>query len=301
MIAALLWLLAALVFIFSIYAHYVEPAQLRLTRRQVRIPRLPAALEGLRIAHLADLHIKSERRQFPRKMAERAVQMALALKPDLICLTGDLGQASRHIGVALQPLQALAGQPVFVVMGNHDYDKMLESEFLGPPEIRLSSEQWGREVREAGLVVLQNEHAELARNGHRLIIMGVGDPSCGWDDLPRALQPEPRGDLHLLLVHSPDLLDDPRSDWADLVLCGHTHGGQLKLPGIGTPWAPVWRDRRRAEGLFRVGETLCNVTRGVSAGIRSRFLCWPEVCELTLVRGDDPDLRRLPRLPLGDA
>jgi hypothetical protein len=300
-ISVLLWVLAALILAFFVYAHYLEPRQLRLTRRQVAIPRLPAELHGLRIAHLADLHVGGSREDFARHMAGRALQVVLDLQPDLICVTGDLAQASRHIGLAVQALLAVGDRPAYAVMGNHDHDKMLESECLGPPEWRVGREEWTRRVARTGVVVLHNEHVEVALRGRRLMIMGVGDPSCGWDDLAGALAPNPQGDLHLLLVHSPDLVDDPQSDWADLVLCGHTHGGQITLPGIGTPWAPVWRDRRRSEGLFAVGQTICHVTRGVGAGIRSRFRCPPEVCELTLVRGEDPQLRRLPRFPLNGA
>ncbi|MEI6502766.1 MAG: hypothetical protein WCP21_17290 [Armatimonadota bacterium] len=129
-----------------------------------------------------------------------------------------------------------------------------------------------------------------------MVICGTGDASCGYDDLPRALHDGPRGALHLLLSHSPDIMDEAQADWADLVLCGHTHGGQAKLPWLGTLWAPVWRDRRRSEGLFRVGDALCYVTRGVHGGIRTRFLCPPELTLLTLTAGPGDPVRELPRL-----
>jgi len=296
--ALLLWLVDSLLLAFAIYSYFIEPTQLRLTRRTVHVPHLPSELDALRIVHLADLHVKSEQRRFPQEMATRAVAMALELQPDLVCVTGDLGQASRHIGVAVPLLEPLSARPVFVVMGNHDHDKMMEAEFAGPPDGRIGADEWRREVSAAGFTVLVNEGAELPVRGRRLSVLGVGDPSCGWDDLDGALAAPLDGDLRLLLVHSPDLLDDPRTDWADLVLCGHTHGGQLRLPGLGSPWAPVWRDRRRAAGLFAIGETVCHVTRGVGAGIRARFLCWPEVCELTLKRGEPNGLPRLPRYTL---
>lgn len=293
---AVLWLLVGLLVSFAIYSYFIEPRQLRLTQRTVSIPRLPPELDGLRIAHFSDLHVKSELHPFQREMAQQVVSRALAMDVDLVCLTGDLAQASRHVPHAARVLQPLAGKPVFVVMGNHDHDKMLESEFMGRPEEGLSAREWCEIVEAAGLRTLQNECAEAVVRGRRVVVMGVGDPSCGWDDLSGAMAGCAGADLHLLLVHSPDLVDDPRTDWADLVLCGHTHGGQLQLPGIGSPWAPVWRDRRRADGMFRIGETVCHVTRGVGAGIRARFLCWPELCVLTLRQGQDDRLRRLPRL-----
>lgn len=292
---ALLWLLVLLTIAFIYYSHYIEPRRLRLSRWRISIPRLPAELEGLKIVHLSDLHIRSENKPFPLEVGRRAVQMALAQKPDLVCLTGDLGQASRFMTSAAEVLRPLADTPAWVVMGNHDHDKMLESEFSGPPEERLTTAQWRAVAEQAGLRVLLNQHAQCELRGVPVVVAGTGDASCGWDDLPATLSGEPRAALHLLLSHSPDIMDDPHSDWADLVLCGHTHGGQAKLPGLGTPWAPVWRDRRRSEGLFRVGEALCFVSRGVGAGIRTRFLCPPEVVELTLTAHDGDRVRRLPR------
>lgn len=292
---ALLWLLVLLIVAFIYYSHFIEPRRLRLSRWRVSIPRLPAELEGLKIVHLSDLHIKSDNKPFPLQVARRAVDMALKREPDLVCLTGDLAQASRFIGRAAEVLGPLTNSPVWAVMGNHDHDKVLESEFSGPPQQRLNAAEWRAVVEQAGMRVLLNEHAPCEVRGVPVVIAGAGDASCGWDDLPAALSGEPRGALHLLLSHSPDIMDDPRSDWADLVLCGHTHGGQAKLPGLGTPWAPVWRDRRRSEGLFRVGQALCFVSRGVGAGIRTRFLCPPEVVELTLTAHEGSRVRQLTR------
>lgn len=290
-----LWLLVVAVAIFIIYSHYVEPRRLGVTRRTVGVQRLPRELEGLKILHLADLHVKSEQQPFTHEITRRAVQLAQTEDADLICLTGDLAQMSPHVPLAAALLKPLTNRPMFAVMGNHDHDKMLESEVLGPPEGRLSTGEWRRTVEAAGIQVLHNQHIELLVRGRKVIIAGAGDPSCGFDDLPRTLAGNPQGDLHLLLVHSPDMMDHPLTDWADLVLCGHTHGGQAKLPGIGTIWAPVWRDRRRAEGLFRVGHTLCCVTRGVAAGIRTRFLCPPELGQLTLTSAAGDPVRELPR------
>lgn len=292
---AILWALVLLIIAFVYYSRFVEPGRLRVTHRRISIPRLPANLEGLKIVHLADLHIKGEGKPFALQMARRAVAMTLAEEPDLVCVTGDVGQASRFIPVAAEALRPLADRPVWLVMGNHDHDKMLESEYAGPPAQRVEAEQWRATAQRAGLRVLLNEHASCQVRGVPVVIAGTGDASCGWDDLPAALSGEPHGALQLLLSHSPDIVDDPQSDWADLVLCGHTHGGQARLPWLGTPWAPVWRDRRRSEGLWRVGQALCFVSRGVGAGVRARFLCPPEVVVLTLTAGAGDAVRPLPR------
>ncbi len=290
-----LWALVALIAAFFYYSHYVEPRRLGLTRLRVSIPRLPEALEGLTLLHLSDLHVTGDRDDFGGEMARAAVALAEGVKADLICLTGDLSQASRAVHAAADILEPLARRPTFVVMGNHDHDKMLESEAGLNRTRRVPAHEWRKTIEAIGGKVLQNEHLSMPVRGGTVVIAGCGDPSCGWDDLPRTLDGEPTGDFHLLLVHSPDMLDDPATAWADLALCGHTHGGQVRLPGLGSPWAPVWRDRHRAYGLLRFDQTLCYVTRGVAAGFRSRFLCPPEVVQITLTRGPgDParDLRR---------
>ncbi|MEI6502765.1 MAG: metallophosphoesterase [Armatimonadota bacterium] len=157
----LLWLLLSFAVWFIYYSHFVEPMRLRVEEVTVGIPRLPAALEGLRIAHLSDLHLRGEDRPRPREMARQAVELALAAQPDLVCLTGDLGHASRFVALAAEALRPLAVAPVFAVMGNHDHDKMLDSEYTGPPEDRVNAPEWVQIAAEAGLTVLLNEHHRL--------------------------------------------------------------------------------------------------------------------------------------------
>jgi hypothetical protein len=294
--AVILWLLVAAALAFAYYSHCLEPRRLGTRRLRPGIPRLSRELEGLKILHLADLHLKGEG-SFQDAMGRLAVQRALEEQPDIICLTGDLGNASRFVSEAVEVLGPLAGPTTLVVMGNHDHDKMLETDYCGPVDGRVPADEWRRVIEDAGLRVLHNDCLELQVRGRRVIIAGCGDPSCGWDDLPRTLRGDLRGDLHLLLVHSPDMVDDPATDWADLILCGHTHGGQFRLPGLGSPWAPVWRDRRRSDGLLRFGSALCHVTRGVAAGVRTRFLCPPEIVCLSLTAGEGDWARELPRFP----
>lgn len=295
--AILLWLLVLGVLLFVHYARHVEPRRLNVTHLRLSFPDLPETLEGLKLVQLSDLHVHDSHDSFGAQMARQAVALAAECQPDLVCVTGDLAQSSRAVHVAAEILQPLACHPLFVVMGNHDHDKMLEADLGLLRGERLDAEQWRAVVVGSGAQVLQNEAARLAVHGGMVVVAGVGDPSCGWDDLPRALADDPSGDFHLLLVHSPDMIDDPRTEWADLVLCGHTHGGQIRLPGLGTPWAPVWHDRRRASGLMRFGSTLLYVNRGVAAGVRWRFLCPPEIVSITLTRGEGDAPRLMERSP----
>ena len=126
------------------------------------------------------------------------------------------------------------------------------------------------------------------------MVAGVDAFMYGRDDAATALAGTAGADAVVMLAHTPDMLDDPNVRRSDLVLCGHTHGGQFQLPGIGSPWAPVWRDRRRASGLLRAGEALCHVTRGVASATRARFNCRPEVTILTLIRGVESAATEVP-------
>ena len=296
LLTIILWLLFVGLAVFAVYSRYIEPCRLEANRVRVGAGHLPPSIEGLKIAHLADTHLRQ--RKYPQEMARRAVELVLEEAPDIVCITGDICHGSRHVDLAVRALAPLAARmPVIAVMGNHDHDKLMENDLYGPPVCMVGAGVWRQKLEEAGICVLQNEHTIVEAGGRKIAVVGVGDPCCGWDDIEQALDGVPSGDLRLMLVHSPDMLDDPRTDWADLVLCGHTHGGQMQLPGVGSPWAPVWRDRRRASGLLAIGETLGFVTRGVAGGVKARFCCSPEVAMLTLTAGSGDAPRILPRYP----
>ena len=287
----ILWaaLLVAVALLY--YVRYVEPSRLQIEQVEVRLDRLPRRLCGLRVGQISDTHLRNRRQ--PVAMAERAVAEMMAQRPDLICITGDVGHRSWNVAIAarlMAPLAAAHG--VYAVLGNHDMDEALELEVFEEQGETRSVSEWSAEMSAIGIEVLVNTHRCLRINDSLVVIAGVGDPSCGHDDLASALADAPRGDLHILLSHSPDIFDDPLVEWADLILCGHTHGGQLRLPYIGTPWAPVWRRRDRAAGLMRVSATtVAYVSRGVSSGVRARFNCPPEIAVFTLSDGHDDDLR----------
>ena len=294
-LATALWALFALFVAFLVYAHFVEPMRLRVTRREVHIASLPPELDGVVIAHLSDLHCRPEPR--PLRVVKQAIAETLAAEPDLICLSGDICHHSPFLELGCEYVTPLAEHcpgRVFAVLGNHDHDCTLEADAFGFEGTPRTARELLAALSEVGLGMLHNETRSVSVRGRAVAVMGVGDAGCGRDDLDRALAQASPADLKLVVTHSPDALDLPGIEWADLVLCGHTHGGQLTLPGIGTPWAPVWRDRRRSAGLFSVAGVLCHVSRGVGAGTEARFLCHPEVVLLTLRRGER-NVQRVPR------
>jgi predicted MPP superfamily phosphohydrolase len=293
-VAVWLWALLALCIAFLVYARFIEPMRLQVSRRDVHLPGLPAELDGTVIAHLSDLHCRPEPRAL--RIARRAIDEVIAADADLLCVSGDLAHHSPFVeltGEVVAPLAGIANR-LAAVLGNHDHDRTLEAYAFGLTGPHLPLRQVIASLGKAGIPILHNESRTVAVRGRPVAVIGLGDTSCGYDDLEAALKAAPQGDLRVVVTHSPDAMDLPGIEWADLVLCGHTHGGQLTLPGIGSPWAPVWRDRRRSEGLFEVAGTLCHVSRGVGAGTNARFRCRPEITLLTLRRSIGV-VRRLPQ------
>ncbi len=264
-----------------VYAFLIEPRIVRLEQLEVPVRRLPAALDGLRIAHLTDLHVSANRLQ--HGVVRRALELANGSHPDMIVLTGDLVHRDPHARRAVELLRGLqAPLGVWAVMGNHDYNWTWRHRVPDRIEHVYSDEEWASLLREAGITMLANESVAVERDGARLWLAGCGDPYCGRDDLPRTLGGVPDTEPCVLLCHSPDIVDDPLAPRADLILCGHTHGGQVRIPLIGPIYAPCRRARERCRGLTRVAGTLMYANRGVGASNMLRFHCPPEVALITL-------------------
>lgn len=264
---------------------FVEPYDLEVVERELFFPGLPAALDGLRIAHLSDLHLRRI-----DDVERRALDEVRRAAPDVICLTGDFVEEKKDLQLLVPYLMELCrGKRSFAVLGNHDYGEGADPDGLK------------RELGRAGVRVLVNEAVEERLRGVRLRVAGVDDPHTGRADAAAALgaagaaeegaAAHARGEgerpaFTLLLAHSPDVLLDPASAGADLVLCGHTHGGQVRLPLVGPLFTNTRIGRQAAAGEAEIGGVRCYVSRGLGAsGIRARLYCRPELALLTLRRG----------------
>ncbi len=282
--AAILWGAVILVVGFAVYARLIEPGNLQVRHIWIVLPHLPSQLEGLRVAHLSDFHCRNKRSI--QRLVRRAVRQTGHQQPDLVLITGDLAHGSENMDYVAPLVDDLDAQyGVYAVLGNHDWDCTLCDYLYGRPEPPASWERWQQALAGTNIEILENAHRQLTINGQVVVVAGVGDPSCGHDDLPATIEGTEPASLKLLLAHSPDVVDLPQAGWADLILAGHTHGGQCQLPGLGSPLAPVWRFRRRSAGLMEFDDTLLYVSRGIGAGVEARFLCPPEVTIMTLIRG----------------
>jgi len=290
-IAIILWAALALAAIFVYYVRYVEPMSFEVTRLELRFEDLPDALDGLTIAHVSDFHCQPTGGS--EATSAEAVRLVSEVAADLVIITGDLLDGYDLLddsGWQLEGMSAPLG--VWAVLGNHDHYCFHASTLRKSPEPPM--DEIKSSLRGRGIEVLSNERRVVEVGGAKLTLVGCDDVASGNDDLPAAMAGADDSDLVVLLSHSPDVFDDPEAGRADLILCGHTHGGQLRLPGIGSPWAPVWRDRRRSAGLMRAGGPLCYVSRGVASATQARFMCRPEITVITLRPGRMDGVREVP-------
>ena len=259
------------------YATRIEPTWLELNHLQIPIANLPPSFAGLRIVQMSDFH--GGRQVTPAYLGE-AVDLAQAQNPDVVVLTGDfVHKGFRHVAQVAQVLGRLRSpHGVFAVLGNHDFSVRNS---LGIRRHQHLHQAVSDALQGQGIRVLQNQTEVLTRDGHDLYLAGVEDLWSRVCDLERTfggLSPDvPR----VLLAHNPCTVEHLHGVRCDLILSGHTHGGQVNLPGVGR-LALGPRGRRFAAGLYHVENTTLYVNKGIGFGLRIRYGVRPEVAVLTL-------------------
>jgi predicted MPP superfamily phosphohydrolase len=240
-----------------------ECFQVELAERTFHLDRLPAAWDGLTILHLSDLHLQGT----PDKAYFRYVMdQCAAWEPDLVALTGDLVDSDWHHRWIVPLLGRLRWRlGAFAILGNHD-------EWRDPPLIR-------RRLRKIGMQVLGNSWTEIEVRGERLVVIGQEEP---WFRPGPDLSGCPEGVFRLCLSHTPDHIAWARRHGIDLVLAGHNHGGQVRLPLLGPLLVPSRYGRRYASGSFHEPPTVMHVSRGLGGEEPLRYNCRPEVTLLIL-------------------
>ncbi len=251
------------------YAYGVEPAHPKVTRHTVKIASWPEAAAGLKVGQLTDLHCLDDRAV---ARTAHAARMLLALKPDIVFLTGDYITAddpqdwANAAANALAPLRTVP-RGVFAVLGNHDYAEGRSAEVAAALE-------------QVGFRVLRNASAPLP-DAEGVWIVGL-ESRCNFAQNPDiALKGVPPEAVKLLLVHEPDYADEAPAGFA-LQLSGHSHAGQIRLPCLPPLHCPVY-GRKYPEGLQQAENHLVYTSRGVGMmGPQMRFCCPPEVTLLTI-------------------
>ncbi len=243
--------------------------RLVVERMDVSLPDLAPAFGDYRIAFLTDLHFSAV---VPRWFLETAVTTARALEPDLVLLGGDyLSHSTRYapglVGV-LRGLEARDG--VFGVLGNHDH-------YVGADVVRAA-------LASAGVRELRNTSTVIRRGGAVLGIAGVGDLRFDAIDFDAALAGLPSAAPRIVLSHDPDVFAYwPEELRLDLMLSGHTHGGQARLPLLGPPYVPSQFGLRYLAGHIRERGRQLYVSRGIGAITAPiRWGCPPEITLVVL-------------------
>ncbi len=265
----------------SRYGVWVEPHLLQLRTVQIPLRRLPSALDGFKIVYLSDFHLYPHTRI---EFIQEAVDLANSLKPDLVALGGDFITASRsspsrrgeeidELAPVLAQLNARFG--VFAVLGNHDHWK---GDLNGHPANNVIRQGLER----SGIPVLVNSGMALGIGRESLYLAGVDDGWVRLNDLPKALEKHPGGVPTIVLMHAPDFADEFQKDERiDLQLSGHSHGGQVRFPLIGSPFCPPYGEKYDM-GLYQVGQMWLYTSVGLGLTAPIRFHCRPEVTEITL-------------------
>ena len=252
------------------YAANVETEWLDVEKLQIPLKNLSPTLEGFKIVQLSDLHL------YPFTTIEfikKAVTMVGALQPDLVALTGDFvlhkAEAIFELAPVLARLNPTYG--LYAVFGNHDL-------WTNQEVVRAG-------LTEQGIPVLENAGRAIGVGPAQLYVAGVDDAWSGHPDLSEALAAAPSDVPVVLLAHEPDLADRFSLDGrVSLQLSGHTHGGQVRLPGIGPLILPRY-GKKYDLGLYQVNDTWLYTNRGLGViGPPIRFNCRPEITEFTLVR-----------------
>ncbi|HEY3267233.1 MAG TPA: metallophosphoesterase [Armatimonadota bacterium] len=246
----------------------------RITRRSLWFPSLPDGWDGARVLHLSDFHHGP---LGPGAYLQRVFEQARALPHDIAFLTGDfVSESSRFASIYPDLLRGWSPPlGVWATLGNHDH-------YYEPEVVRQA-------VMRAGAPVLTNQATRLTRNGDPLWLIGVDDPSTDNHDLPAAMRPVRDKAFRLLLAHSPDIVWSLGDSEVDLVLTGHTHGGQVCLPNGAAVVCPTNLGPDYARGRFLWRSATLYVNRGIGVvGLPFRAFCPPEIALLTLRRGIEP-------------
>jgi predicted MPP superfamily phosphohydrolase len=232
----------------------------------LRLPRLPAALDGLTVLHLTDLHFHGTP---DRAYFEAIVERCNEWKPDVVALTGDVVDSWRHHRWIVPVLGRLRWNVAgYAILGNHDH--------------RHDASRIRRRLSRIGLRALPNTWEPLAVRGVEIQVIGNEVP---WLQPGPDLSGCPEGPFRLCLSHTPDNIAWARRHGIDLMLSGHVHGGQIRFPVVGSVFMPSVYGRRYDQGVFRQPPTLLVVGRGVSGEHPVRYGCLPEVSLLTLRSG----------------
>lgn len=245
------------------YSLVFKPNNIKIEKQVIFIKNLPPLFNGIRIVQLSDFHS-----WWFGSREKRVLEMLEELKPDFVFITGDfVGPITKTVtdkklnSVKVFWQKLAEKNKIFAVLGNHD------------------TKEVKKYLKESGIIVLDNENRKLTFNNQYIYLVGVNDPDTGRDNLEKATQGIKEEKAKILLAHGPEIIDKAVEKNMDLVLVGHTHGGQVNIPILGDLIQPLSNyGRKYKKGLFKIdsvpldsehltGYTYLYVNRGVGTSI----------------------------------
>ena len=239
-----------------------------IQEKEIVLPRLASTHDGLRIAHLTDLHMSG---RITRAFFDQVIDMVNAANVDLVAITGDIVEGDRFLDWLAPTLGRLESRfGTYYVLGNHDQ--------------RATETKLRAALADAGVTNVGSSWRQVTIRNTPLILAGNElpwyRPAADMGDCPNE---SPCGrPARILLAHSPDQFKWAQANDFDLMLAGHLHGGQVRLPLLGAITSPSIHGVRYAAGLFTAGNTVMHVSRGVGSLTPLRFSCPPEIAMLVL-------------------
>jgi len=267
--------LGALIALVTIYGSFIEPRIITITRTNIELP----TVEDFTIVAVSDLHVGPYK---GKRFVARIVERINSLKPDLVLLLGDYVYHAGDPRDDLTPLSSIQSRyGVYAVMGNHEYGCFRGNIRRDDHGMFDASSRVFRSLERSNVTVLRNESVEVpVEGGGPLFLAGIDDACSGHDDLGKALPATTKKSSVILLAHDPSVILDNRVTYPHLILSGHTHAGQIRLPFIGHLFPlPTQLGRTYEQGLFEIdNNTTLAITRGVGeSGPRARLLAVPEI------------------------
>lgn len=254
----------ATILVLCWYSFIFEPNNIQVERISIEVENLPEDFHGTRIVHLTDLHSLGF-----NEIEKRVIKIVDGINPDFVFITGDfVDTKTKDFDACARFWQELSRQydgRIFGVLGNHDLnslEKLLEQN---------------------NIVILNNENIKISKGNDHIYLIGVNDPDTHRDDLHKAMLGAKGDAPKILLAHSPDIIDDISNQDIDLILVGHTHGGQVKIPFIKPFWVPTQNHGKYASGLFEINGAYMYVNKGIGmTALPIRFNCAPEIAIIEL-------------------
>ncbi len=260
---------------------FTEPFMIRVRELELSFPNLPPAFDGYTILHLSDLHITKH-----GLLEKKTMALISGRQVDVCFITGDVTVQPRASDTFRRVCSAIDHRdPIYMVLGNSEHKPWLNTEMLVDA---LSFE---------GLNMLINRSDVITCGGESIRVVGVDDAYSHFDDLDAAFKGVDPSEFTIFLTHSPSNAPSAIERGADLVLSGHTHGGQVRIPGLGMLYTHMHSNKALNDGLYMpadlnrlagvdAGSSILFVNRGVGTSrIHIRFLCRPEIVYITLRRG----------------